>query len=177
MRLQTRYDRPSLPAAFPRFGATAAHEWDAGYNLRSRHRLLGSDFAYLRQQFDVRYTLHYGPNAITVRGLGGVTGDESPLFERFTLGDSRNLRGWNKFDVAPIGGTRLAYASVQYTWKQLGIFYDTGSVWDRSTPARARHSAGFLLAFDREQEGPYLAVGFPIHGGSIVPIFMLGMNF
>ncbi len=159
------------------YGSASGQEWDTGYSLRAATSVLGSDFAYLRHQWDVRYALHYGPNTISVRGLGGVTGDDSPLFERFTLGDSRNLRGWNKFDVAPIGGTRLAYASVQYSWKQVGVFYDTGSVWDRSTPARIRHSAGFLIAFDREQEGPYLAVGFPIHGGSIVPIFMLGMNF
>ena len=26
---------------------------------------------------------------------------QAPLFERFTLGDSSTLRGWNKFDIAP----------------------------------------------------------------------------
>ena len=124
-------------------GSSSGQEWDTGYSLRAATSVLGSDFAYLRHQWDVRYALHYGSNAITVRGLGGVTGDDSPLFERFTFGDSRNLRGWNKFDVAPIGGTRLAYASVQYSWKQVGVFYDTGSVWDRSTPARSGIRPGF----------------------------------
>ena len=39
----------------------------------------------------------------------------APLFERFTLGDSRTLRGWSKFDVAPVGGSRVAHGSLEYT--------------------------------------------------------------
>ncbi len=158
-------------------GSSAGHEWDAGYNLRAATSLLDSDFAYIRHQVQAKYTLTEGPHSFTVRAMGGVVGDEAPLFERFAIGDSRTLRGWNKFDVAPLGGTRLAYGSLQYTYGRFGAFYDTGSVWDRRTPARARHSAGVLVAFDKNQEGPYLAVGFPLRGGSVAPIFVLGMNF
>jgi outer membrane translocation and assembly module TamA len=157
--------------------SSAGHEWDAGYSLRAATSLLDSDFAYLRHLLQAKYSLRTGPSSLTVRAMAGVTGDETPLFDRFTLGDSRTLRGWNKFDVAPVGGTRMAYASLQYTWHHVGAFYDTGSVWDRRSPARTRHAAGVLLAFDKEQEGPFLAIGFPVRGGSMAPVFILGMNF
>ncbi|MBC7925590.1 MAG: BamA/TamA family outer membrane protein [Bryobacteraceae bacterium] len=157
---------------------SAGQEWDAGYSLRAATSLLDSDYAYLRHQFDARYSVKYGGHMLTARGLGGIAGERAPLFERFTLGDSRTLRGWNKFDVAPLGGTRAAHGSVQYTWKHAGAFYDAGSVWDRRTAARVRHSAGFLLALETDEAaGPYIAVGFPIRNGSVAPLFILGMNF
>jgi hypothetical protein len=156
---------------------SAGQEWDAGYSLRAATSLLDSDHAYLRHELEARYTFREGPHVLTVRALGGVVGDEAPLFERFSLGDSRNLRGWNKFDVAPLGGTRVAYGSLQYTYRRFGAFYDTGSVWDKRTEGRVRQSAGLLVALNREKEGPYLAVGFPLRGSNIVPIFVIGMNF
>jgi hypothetical protein len=157
--------------------SSAGHEWDAGYSLRAATSLLDSDFAYLRHHLDARYSFRQGAHALTVRALGGIVGEDAPLFERFTLGDSRTLRGWNKFDVAPLGGSRMAYGSLQYTWHRCGAFYDTGSVSDRRTPARLRQSAGIILALDKEQEGLYLAVGFPVRGAGFAPVFVIGMNF
>ncbi|MDZ4797883.1 MAG: BamA/TamA family outer membrane protein [Bryobacteraceae bacterium] len=157
--------------------SSAGHEWNAGYTLRAATSLLDSDFAYVRHDLAARYSFRQGASVLTVRALGGVVGDEAPLFERFTLGDSRTLRGWNKFDVAPLGGTRMAYASLQYTWHRCGAFYDTGSVWDRRTPARLRQSAGVMVALDKEQDGPYVAVGFPVRSAGFAPVFVIGMNF
>ena len=36
---------------------------------------------------------------LLLRGLAGTISGRAPLFERFALGDTRTLRGWNKFDV------------------------------------------------------------------------------
>src|SRR6478735_1117317 len=48
--------------------------------------------------------------------FGGILNGDAPLFERFTLGDSSTLRGWSKFDLAPVGGTRVAHGSLEYTF-------------------------------------------------------------
>jgi hypothetical protein len=107
----------------------------------------------------------------------GPMSERAPLFERFTLGDSRTLRGWNKFDVAPLGGTRTGYGSVQYMYRNIGGFYDAGAVWDKTVPARTHHSAGVLLALNDGEQGPFLAIGFPLRSGSVVPLLIIGMNF
>ena len=66
----------------------------------------------------------------------------APLFERFTLGDSTTLRGWNKYEVAPAGGDSMFHVSGEYRYRGLAIFTDVGSVWDqRSECACARRQA------------------------------------
>jgi len=157
--------------------SSAGHEWDAGYSLRAATSLLGTDYAYTRHLLDVRYAVRYGRQYFQFRGLAGTVSERAPLFERFTLGDSRTLRGWNKFDIAPLGGTRTLYGSVQYMYKNIGGFYDTGAVWDRQITARVRHAAGVLVALDSDHQGPFLAVGFPLRGGNVIPLLILGMNF
>ncbi len=62
---------------------------------------------------------------------------QAPLFERFTLGDSATLRGWNKFELAPIGGNRVFHQSLEYRFHGAALFLDAGSVWDDGAPARA----------------------------------------
>ena len=37
---------------------------------------------------------------------GFITG-RAPLFERFVLGNGTTLRGWNKFQLDPLGGSRM----------------------------------------------------------------------
>ncbi len=73
---------------------------------------------------------------------GGITGD-APLFERFTLGDSETLRGWNKYDIAPAGGDRVVYSSIEYRYTGLALFLDVGSVWDANAERHVRVSTGF----------------------------------
>jgi outer membrane protein assembly factor BamA len=107
--------------------------------------------------------------------LAGSTSGHAPLFERFALGDTRTLRGWNKFDVNPLGGARVAHASVQYKYRWAGVFYDTGAAWDRGEDAEVRHAAGVVVAVTRS--GPYLTVGFPLRNANFYPLFMLTMNF
>ena len=64
---------------------------------------------------------------------GGITG-QAPLFERFTLGDSTTLRGWNKFDLAPLGGNRVFHQSLEYRLHGAALFLDAGSVWENGGP-------------------------------------------
>ena len=69
----------------------------------------------------------------------GTSAAQPLLFERFSLGNSMTLRGWDKFDVAPVGGTRLAYGSLEYRYRPFLLFYDFGTVWDAG-PGRRREA-------------------------------------
>ena len=50
-------------------------------------------------------------------------------------GNSYYLRGWNKYDIDPIGGNRLVHNSVEYRYGPFQAFYDAGAVWDSGQPA------------------------------------------
>jgi outer membrane protein assembly factor BamA len=118
---------------------------------------------------------------LVVAAAGRLAG-RAPLFERFTLGNSATLRGWNKFDVAPLGGERMAHATLEYRFKSFQVFYDAGSVWDRGRQAVAKHSAGFGIREDKGaarlvMPGFFATVAFPIRSGRAAPMFMVGVNF
>jgi outer membrane protein assembly factor BamA len=149
------------------------HSVDAGYGLRAATKSIGSDFAYTRHLVDAAYTLRSGRHGLAVRFLGGVAGMAAPLFERFILGNSSTLRGWNKFDVAPTGGNRMAHGAVEYRYRFFEVFYDTGAVWNRGQDAIARHSAGFGF----RKDGFSLALAFPIRENRVEPMLIAGMNF
>jgi outer membrane protein assembly factor BamA len=104
--------------------------------------------------------------------FGGITGD-APLFERFSLGDSRTLRGWDKYDIAPAGGDRMFYASAEYRYGVLALFLDSGSVWDDGTDSRVRFSTGFGFT-----PGPvFFMVGFPLNTDEFRAVFTMGIRF
>lgn len=149
-------------------------EVDAGYGLRAATRSLGSDFVYARHAVAAEYKGRFGKSTLSGSLLAGAINGQAPLFERFTLGDSKTLRGWSKFDVAPLGGNRVTHASLEYSFHWLGVFYDTGAVWERSGKADTRHSAGVAVG---GHEGMFLALAFPLRSGSVQPLFIVGMNF
>ena len=149
-------------------------EVDAGYGLRAATRSLDSDYVYARHAVTALYKGTIGNSAFSASFFAGAMNGRAPLFERFTLGDSRTLRGWSKFDIAPTGGSRVAHGSLEYTFHWIGVFYDTGAVWDRDEKASVKHSVG--MAFGG-REGLFLAVAFPLRAGSVQPLFILGMNF
>ena len=103
---------------------------------------------------------------------GAITG-QAPLSERFVLGNSYYLRGWNKYEIDPIGGNRLVHNSVEYRYGPFQAFYDAGAIWDSGQPVIARHSVG--VGFKESIFS--LAVAFPCEGGHVEPIFMMGMNY
>jgi hypothetical protein len=149
------------------------HDLDAGYNLRAATSLLGSDFLYTRHRAQFRYMLTRGKSVVIEDLAAGLISGRAPLFERFILGNSTTLRGWNKYELDPIGGNRMVHNSVEYRYGVFQVFYDTGAAWDRTETAVLRHSVGLGL-----RQGQFsVAVAFPVRDGHIDPIFMVGMNY
>jgi hypothetical protein len=155
-------------------------ELDAGYNLRAATSLLSSDLAYTRQLLNVRYRLQHQHELVEVTLVAGVIYGHAPLFERFVLGDSSTLRGWNKYDLDPLGGNRVVHGSVTYGYHIMRIFYDTGAVWDQGKSPEAKHSTGIGISSGLglfHRGALLLAVAFPIRQGRADPVFIAGMNY
>ena len=103
---------------------------------------------------------------------GGISG-EAPLFERFTLGDSATLRGWNKFALAPAGGNRVFHQSIEGRFYGAALFLDAGSVWDDGGRRELRTSTGFGYHSDHV----FLTVAFPLDAPRNDVAFMMGVRF
>ncbi len=146
---------------------------DAGYSLRAATTFLSSDFAYTRHRWDVGYTWSRDNQSVFLSFIGGVIAGQAPLYERFVLGNSTTLRGWNKYDLDPLGGSRMAHGSVEYRYRILQVFYDAGAIWDRGQDATPHCSAGVGL----RKDGFSIAVAFPIKDGRVEPVLIAGMNF
>jgi Omp85 superfamily domain len=148
-------------------------ELEAGYSLRAATKALNSDFAYARHSWQARYSITHGKQAVSDEALAGVITGQAPLFERFTLGNSSLLRGWNKYDLDPLGGSRVVHNSVEYRYGMVNVFYDAGAIWDQGQDAVLRHSVGIGL----RKSSFMVAMAFPIKEGRASPIFMVGMNY
>jgi hypothetical protein len=149
------------------------HRVDAAYTLRAATSSFASDFHFTRQQGHARYGLRDGDQGLAVEVGGGILNGEAPLAERFLLGNSTTLRGWNKIDLAAAGGDRMVHASAEYTFAWMRVVYDTGTVWRDGDGKTLRHSVAIGFA----KEGITALVAFPIRAGSITPIFLLGYSF
>ena len=149
------------------------HELEAGYSLRAATRTLNSDFSYARHRWSVRYAVTRGRQSLTDEAIAGLITGQAPLFERYVLGTSSMLRGWNKYDLDPLGGSRVAYNSLDYRYGMFDVFYDTGAIWDPGQEAVARHSLGVGL----RKNSFMVAMAFPVKGGRVIPTFMVGMNY
>jgi hypothetical protein len=154
-------------------GADYQQNFNGAYDLRMGTRSLGSDFAYARHRWQFRYTLKHGKHLLMDEATAGFIAGQAPLFERFALGNSTTLRGWNKYDIDPLGGNRMVHNSVEYRYGVLQVFYDAGAIWDNGQTVVARNSVGAGL----RQGALSLALAFPLRGGKCYPIFMVGMNY
>jgi hemolysin activation/secretion protein len=149
------------------------HALDAGYHLRAATKALDSDFVYARHRWDGQYALRHGRHFLRDEVSAGLITGRAPLFDRFVLGNSSTLRGWNKFDVQPVGGDRMVHNSVEYQYRVVYVFYDSGAVWIHNEEPAVRHSVGAGL-----RHGIFsLALAFPLRDGRIEPVVMLGMNY
>jgi hypothetical protein len=154
-------------------GSAAEQDLDAGYNLRAGAKALGGDFAYARNKWEFRYLLTYGRHVFEDDASAGMVTGRAPLYERYVLGNSHTLRGWNKYEIDPIGGNRMVHNSVEYRYGVFEIFYDAGAIWDEGRAVTPRQGIGSGL-----RHGPFeLAVAFPIRNGRADPVFMMGMNY
>jgi hypothetical protein len=158
----------------------STQELDAGYSLRAATTLLGTNLAYTRHLAHLKYNYSSRVQSVEVIVMAGAIYGQAPLFERFALGDSTLLRGWNKYDLDPLGGNRLAYASVTYGYHIMRVFYDTGSVWDQGKSPEAKESAGIGVSSGLGvlEKGAFLvALAFPLRQGHVTPVVIAGMNF
>jgi hypothetical protein len=152
-------------------GPASQQEWDADCTLHTATRVLNSDYAYSARTAGVRYQLHSGKHTVIDNAWGGYISGKAPLSDRFVLGNAEYLRGWNKYEIDPLGGNRALYNSVEYHYGPLLAFYDAGAIWDESQPIVVRHSVGLGL-----RESVFsLAVAIPMRSGHIEPIFMMGI--
>ncbi len=153
--------------------AADLQDFDTGYDLRSGARMLASDFAYNRHRFEFRYTWTRGKQTVIDNASAGILTGKAPLYERFSLGNSSTLRGWNKYELDPFGGNRVVHNSVEYRYGAFQAFYDLGAIWEGGEAVVARSSAGVGI-----REGPFsIAIAIPMRGGSIEPVLMVGMNY
>jgi hypothetical protein len=185
-------------AIFHNVWATATeekHVIDASYDFRAGNHELDSDFIYTRHFLQAEYTYSHNKDHLTLSFLAGKISGNAPLFERFSLGNTTTLRGWNKFDIAPAGGDRVIHATVQYGFGRPGIgnfninnngvhhsghfglgfhlFYDVGAVGNSGSPIQAKHSAGLGIG----RHTFFMELGFPIRSSDVAPIFMMGFRF
>jgi outer membrane protein assembly complex protein YaeT len=146
----------------------------ASLHLEQAGNGLGGDFNYREISGEVRYYLAIANRAVlAVRARGGSldgTGtseaDSIPFYKRYFMGGATNLRGWGRFDVAPlteggqpIGGYSFTVFSTELrvpVWRNLGavLFVDGGNVW--------ANSWDFNLNDLRYDMGPGLRYNTPI---------------
>jgi hypothetical protein len=154
------------------------------YSLRVATRALGSTYAYARHLVSMKYEAKSGRHTVSDEFMGGSIVGQAPFFDRFVLGNSSTLLGWNRYEIDPLGGSRVVHNEMMYGYRvgegMIEGFYDTGVLWqpgqfgqfDR-TAATLRHSLGAGY-----KQGIFvLAMAFPVRDGRIEPVFMAGMNY
>ena len=158
-------------------GSNKQERWDGKFGLRVATHELGSDYVYCRQTIFLRYERKSGRHVLADSVTGGVITGNAPLFERFSLGNSATLQGWNRYAIDPLGGDRMAHNAISYGYQfQEGTaeaFYDAGVIGNGDRLGTLRHSVG--LGF---RQGIFnVAVAFPLYEGRIAPVFTAGMNY
>jgi len=157
--------------------ATQTQDVSVDYDIRSASHAIRSDYTYTRHRWDAAYSLTRGNQTIQDDFTAGFITGQAPFFERFVVGTSSLLRGWNRFEIDPLGGTRLVHNSVTYRYRLPlftgQVFYDAGSLWHGNGDSGVRHSLGVGVS----RSIFTLAVAFPLREGRIDPVFMVGMNY
>lgn len=163
-------------------GGVIQQQIEGKYSLRVATRALGSTYAYARHLISMRYEAKWGRHVVSNEFTGGSIAGDAPFFDRFVLGGSSTLRGWNRYQIDPLGGSRVVHDEMTYGHRMgqgtAEAFYDTGMLWNSGTgqPGRAaqlRHSVGVGY-----KQGIFmLTSAFPVHNGRLGAVFMAGMNY
>ncbi|MGH9373039.1 MAG: BamA/OMP85 family outer membrane protein, partial [Vicinamibacterales bacterium] len=118
-------------------------------HLEQAGRWLGGDYNYYELTAEGRYYIAIGNLAVvavrarggSIDGIGGLTDVQVPFHKRYFLGGATNLRGWGRFDVAPLSGSGLPIGGHSFVnvstelrvpiWGKLSgvLFADAGNVW------------------------------------------------
>jgi len=174
----------SVYSSYTRHTDIEGLEWRSSYEGAAGAAAIDSDYVYSRHEVKSELSYSRRSHGIEANFLAGRIGGRAPMYERFSIGNARTLRGWNKYEINPLGGDRVVYGSGGYRYKILTGFYDVGSVWNSDESGKVRQSAGFRLGKARcrnilalpHPECFSMTVGFPIHGGDARPSFILGMG-
>jgi hypothetical protein len=156
------------------------------YSLRAASGI-GGDYHYTRHSAGAHYSLQFGRSTLADDALAGEISGFAPLYERFVVGTSTLLRGWNRYQIDPLGGNRILHNSVDYSFRVRGdgsakpsskqgaveVFYDAGLLWNQGQSAPLRNSMGVGY----RQSVFSLALAFPFREGRTEPVFMVGMNY
>lgn len=120
----------------------------AAVHLEQAGRWLQGSWNYYELTAEGRYYLSLGERAvIAVKARAGAidaVGDQDvnvPFFKRYFLGGASSLRGWGRFEVAPLSGGGLPIGGATFVdsslelrvpiWRNFGavLFADAGNVW------------------------------------------------
>jgi hypothetical protein len=153
--------------------APIRHRLDATYSVRAGKEGLDSDLVYTRQLTRASYRFEHKNNTFLADFLGGHISGRPPLFERFTLGDSSTLRGWDKYDITPAGATRVVHQSLEYRYKVFAYFFDLGSVWSAGEDVRLRLASGVGI----HAKNSFLTIGVPLNADRMRAVVILGVRF
>jgi outer membrane protein assembly factor BamA len=121
----------------------------AALHLEKAGRWLAGDFNYYQVQLEGRYYLTVANRFVVASRarVGALDGPDPigvsvPFFKRYFLGGSTSLRGWGRFDVAPLSASGLplgGHSMLELTselrvplWRSLGgvAFVEAGNAWD-----------------------------------------------
>jgi hypothetical protein len=153
------------------------------YSLRVATRALGSTYAYARHLISVRYEAITGRHSVSDEFTGGAISGDAPLFDRFILGNSSTLQGWNRYELDPLGGSRIVHNQVTYGYRigngTVEAFYDAGAIWqpEVTTQYEKARTVRHALGAGYKQGVFAMAMAFPVRDGRIEPVFMAGMNY
>ena len=148
------------------------HQLLAGYSVHTADPSLGSAFTYTRHFIDGVYVHRRNKAMLRLDVRGGRISGNAPLFERFSIGNTDTARGWNKFDIAPLGTSRMSHASFEVGKSAVRLFYDVGSVWNRGESARARHSLGLTFGTGDQRGEGALTIAFAMRNSRLEPTIM-----
>ncbi len=126
----------------------ATHGYMASLHVQQAGRWLRGSYDYYEVTGEGRYYLPLGSRVVVaVKAAAGTIdafGPELmvvPFFKRYFLGGATSLRGWGRFDVAPLSGSGLPIGGLSFAtfstelrtpvWGKLtgALFLDGGNVW------------------------------------------------
>ncbi|MCA1651484.1 MAG: outer membrane protein assembly factor [Acidobacteria bacterium] len=128
----------------------ARRGYAASVHLEQAGKFLQGDFDYYQTSGELRMYRALGTRAVLAAkvragSIDGIGADATvPFFKRYFLGGATNLRGWGRFDVAPLSGSGLPLGghsfmdfSTEVRLPLIGNFgavvlLDGGNVWANS---------------------------------------------
>ena len=173
------------------------HQLSGSYDIRVAGDTLGGSASFTRHLFFQNYEwkpkkpapgTKFTPDGHQIDfyvQLGRITGS-APMFERFSLGDTGRLVGWNKYDISPLGASRIAYGAVIYTNRYYSAQFESGSLWNDGQSRVLHNAVGANLMLGNILHAPAAmriilnaarpGIGIPLRNNNVHPIFTLGGN-